>query len=399
MNGASRLRFASRMDAVAPSAVREILKAAEQPDILSLAGGLPAPELFPAAEIARAYADVLAHEPGGALQYGVTEGFGPLREWIAQRMTSQGIDTDASRVLITHGSQQGIDLMARVFLDAGDCVAVENPTYLAAIQAFNGFQAKVCAVESDDDGMLPDALEEALRTRRPKFLYVIPEFQNPKGTSFSLERRRRLLSLAAAHGVPVLEDNPYGELRFRGTSLPPLAALGSDATVVYLGTFSKTLAPGLRIGWMVAPPEIYRKLVISKQAADLHTATLAQRAAANLLERFDYEGHLKTLRAFYGERCETMLEGLKAPAFKAARWATPEGGLFLWIRLPPGLDDLALFQRALARKVAVVPGRSFFCEPGHHGFVRLNFSNVAPAKIQEALRRLGEAMAEGIREA
>jgi 2-aminoadipate transaminase len=387
------LRLARRMTRMPPSAVREILKVAEQPDVLSFAGGLPAPELFPIAEIADAYAKVLADEGRAALQYSTTEGFGPLREWVVARLARRGIRASADQVLITNGSQQGIDLVARTVLDPGDTVAVESPSYLAALQTFAGCEADFLIVGSDDDGMQVEALERAVEIGpSPKLVYVVPEFHNPKGTTLSLERRARLVRLCQVHRIPLLEDDPYGELRFRGEPPPPLAAIDDGGVVVHLGTFSKTLAPGMRLGWLVGPREIVRAATIVKQAADLHTGTLAQRAAASLLARFDYDGHLAGLRRAYGERCLAMLAALEQHLPPGTRWTNPDGGLFVWAELPSGISADDVFADALREKVAFVPGSAFFADSPRHEFLRLNYSNRPPELIAEGMARLGRVV-------
>jgi 2-aminoadipate transaminase len=386
------LRLARRMARMPPSAVREILKIAEQPDVLSFAGGLPAPELFPVEAIAEAHAEALANEGRAALQYSATEGYGPLREWVVARLGRRGIRLTTDQVLITNGSQQGIDLVARVLLDPGDTVAVENPSYLAALQTFSGCEANFLSVGSDDDGMDVEALEQTILERSPKLIYVVPEFHNPKGTTLSRERRERLVRLCQAHRIPVLEDDPYGELRFRGEASPPLAALDDAGVVVHLGTFSKTLAPGMRLGWLVGPRELVRAATIAKQAADLHTATLAQRAAAVLLSRFDYDAHLMQLRRVYGERCEAMLGALKRHLPQGTRWTRPDGGLFIWAELPFGVSADEIFADALREKVAFVPGSAFFADSVRCEFLRLNYSNRPPELIEEGIHRLGRVV-------
>ena len=387
------LRLARRMELMPPSAVREILKVAEQPDVLSFAGGLPAPELFPVDAIAESYAQVLADEGRAALQYSTTEGFGPLREWVCARMARRGVRVTTDQVLITNGSQQGIDLMARIFLDPGDIVAVENPSYLAALQTFAGCEATFMVADSDDDGMVVESLERAIHERRPKLIYIVTEFHNPKGTTLSLERRRRLVRLAQAHRIPILEDNPYGELRFRGEAPPPLAALDDEGVVMHLGTFSKTLAPGMRLGWMVGPREMVRAATIAKQAADLHTGTLAQRAAARLLKTFDYDGHLAALRPIYGERCVAMLRALEKHLPPGTRWTKPDGGLFVWAELPERMSADEIFADALREKVAFVPGSAFFADAPKRQFLRLNYSNRPADLIEEGMARLGRVVA------
>jgi 2-aminoadipate transaminase len=386
------LSFARRMARMPPSAVREILKVTEQPEVLSFAGGLPAPELFPVEAIAEAHARVLARDGRAALQYSTTEGFGPLREWVAARLARRGIRASADQVLITNGSQQGIDLVARLFLDPGDTVALENPSYLAALQTFAGCEASFLPVASDDDGMDVDELEAAVASRRPKLVYVVSEFHNPKGTTLSRARRERLVRLCQAHRVPLLEDNPYGELRFRGEEPPPLAALDDGGVTIHLGTFSKTLAPGMRLGWLVGPKDIVRTATIAKQAADLHTATLAQRAAVELLRTFDYDAHLARLRPVYGERCAAMLGALLRHLPPTARWTRPDGGLFIWAELPAGVSADEIFADAVREKVAFVPGSAFYADAPRREMMRLNYSNCPPDLIEEGIARLGRVV-------
>ncbi len=383
------LRLARRVGRMPPSAVREILKVAEQADVLSFAGGLPAPELFPTEAIAAAYSEVLANEGRAALQYSTTEGFAPLREWIAARMVGKGIRATTDDVLITNGSQQGIDLVARVLLDPGDVVAVEDPSYLAALQNFGGCEAEVVPVHSDAGGMDVDALAELVKARKPKLIYIVPDFQNPTGTTLALERRARIVEIAETHRIPLLEDGPYSELRFRGDHLPPLASYDRGGVVIHLGTFSKTLAPGLRIGWMTGPKEILRAATIAKQAADLHTGTLAQRAAAALLRHFDFDANLAMLRGHYGERCGAMMAALDKHMPEGMSWTRPDGGMFTWMALPKGLVADDLFAEALREKVAFVPGTSFFAGEPRLEYLRLNYSNRSAEFIDEGMRRLG----------
>ncbi|MHB8873887.1 MAG: aminotransferase-like domain-containing protein [Myxococcaceae bacterium] len=394
MSARSPLGFgvASRMSQMAASAVREILKVTERPEIISFAGGLPAPELFPVEALAQAHAEVFAREGPAALQYSTTEGHGPLREWICARLARRGIQATPERVLVTSGSQQGIDLVSKLLLDPGDAVLVENPTYLAALQTFRGFEAKLVPVDSDDEGMRVDQVERALRLRRPKLIYLVTDFSNPKGTSLSLERREKLLRLAVEHRVPILEDDPYGELRYRGAPVPPIASMDDCGQVIYLSTFSKTLAPGMRVAWAVGSAEVIRSLTVAKQATDLHTGTLAQRAVARLLETFDLDGHLDRLRGAYGARCQAMLAALEEHFPRGARWTHPEGGMFLWAELPGRVRGEDLLAAALKRQVAFVPGTSFFAGAPRSEFVRLNFSNRPPEVIAEGIRRIAEAL-------
>ncbi|EPX60272.1 Aspartate aminotransferase (AspB-4) [Cystobacter fuscus DSM 2262] len=385
--------LSQRMSRMKASAVREILKVAERPDVLSFAGGLPAPELFPVEAIAQAHAESFAEEGRAALQYSTTEGYGPLREWIRAHLGERGLRVGVDQVLITNGSQQGIELVAKVMLDPGDLVVVENPSYLAALQTFSGYEASYAVVGSDDDGMRVDELERLITSRKPKLIYLVPNFQNPKGTTLSLERRHALVRFAQRHRILILEDNPYGELRFRGEHLPSLASLDEEGVVVSLGSFSKTLAPGLRIGWMVGPRDVLRAVTVVKQAADLHTATVAQRATARLLTRFDFNAHLEHLRVVYGERCMAMLDSMKRHMPAGTRWTQPDGGMFVWAELPRGMSAEALFPLALEKRVAFVPGAPFYAAEPRHEFMRLNFSNRPPELLEEGMRRLGAVIA------
>jgi len=381
-------RFASRMSRMPVSAIREILKVTEQPEIISFAGGLPAPELFPVAAIAQAHADVFADEGPAALQYSTTEGWRPLREWIARRMQTRGIAATADRVLITTGSQQGIDLVGKVFIERGDAVVVENPCYLAALQAFSGYEASFISIDSDEEGMRVDQIENALKHSSPKLIYIVSEFSNPKGTTLPYGRRQKLIELSARYRVPILEDNPYSELRYTGEQQQPLAALDRDGLVVHISTFSKTLSPGMRLGWLIASEPIFQMVVVGKQAADLHTSTIEQRAAARLLDSFDYDGHVAHLCEVYGERCKAMLSAMERYFPAEARWTRPEGGLFLWVELPERVSAEELFEEAIAERVAFVPGTSFFACERKLNFLRLNFSNQKPEMIEEGIRRI-----------
>jgi 2-aminoadipate transaminase len=387
--------FARRLAGMGVSTIREILKVTEQPEVISFAGGLPAPEVFPVEALARAHAEVFAEEGAAACQYSTTEGWRPLREWVAGRMRKRGITTASpERVLITSGSQQGIDLVAKIFLDPGDAVVVENPCYLAALQVFNGFEAKVVAVGSDDGGMRVDEVERAIAgaARPPKFIYVVSQFHNPKGTTLAPERRRRLLDIARRHGVPVVEDDPYGELRYRGAPVAPLAATDDDGLVIYLSTFSKTLSPGMRVGWAHSSAEVFRALVRAKQAADLHTNTSQQRAASRLLASFDFDAHVEKIKSVYGARRDTMLAALAEYFPPEAHWTRPDGGLFLWVELPGSVRADELFREAIRERVAFVPGAPFFAADARHNFMRLNFSNCRPDLIEVGVRRLGDLL-------
>jgi len=383
-------RFARRMSTVRPSTIREILKVTEQADIISFAGGLPAPELFPVAEILAATEHVLSEGGAGALQYGPSEGFQPLRECFAEESRKRGIACTADDILIMTGSQQPLDLAGKIFLDAGDCVLTENPTYMAAIQAFQSYEVRFAAAPTDEEGLIPEALPELIEREQPKFLYTIPNFQNPTGVTLTAERRCRLYEIAARYGLIVVEDDPYGALRYAGKYIPPIKSLDTEGIVIYHSTVSKTIAPGLRIGWVVASEEIRRKLTIAKQAADLHSSSLDQRIVHRYLTEFDSQGHIELIRKSYGERFAIMNVALREKMPAGFTWTHPEGGMFLWVTCPEGTDTNALMRQALERKVLFVPGQDFFPDASGRRFMRLNFSNASREKIREGIGRLAE---------
>lgn len=393
-------RYAQRTLGMTSSAIRELLKLTADPGIISFAGGLPAPEVFPVAEVAAAADRVLGMHGAAALQYSTTEGYLPLRELLVRHMGRYGIAVGPDNVLITSGSQQALDLVGKLFLNPGDRVLTEAPTYIGAIQAFTAYQAHCLTVPIDDDGLRVDVLEQALRAG-PKFLYVLPNFQNPAGVTISLERRRRLIELASHYGTPIVEDDPYGQLRYEGEHLPPIVKIDAEfhgcangerafrGGVLYLGTLSKTLAPGLRLGWIVAPEEVVRRLVQMKQGTDLHTGTFVQMLAYETARGGFLDGHVRRIRKVYGERRDAMLAALEREFPAEVRWTRPEGGLFLWVTLPRGIDSSAVLQDALREKVAFVPGASFFPDGGGEESFRLNFSYCRPEVIEEGIRRLG----------
>lgn len=380
--------FARRMEQMRPSTIREILKVTAQPDVISFAGGLPAPELFPMDDIRRAADSVLTQHGSRALQYSQSEGVPKLREWIAAEMGRRGIRARAEDVLVTNGSQQVLDLVGKLFLNPGDVVLTENPTYLAAIQAFQTFEVRFVPVPTDGDGLIPEALPALIKQHRPKFLYTIPNFQNPTGITLTAARREALARVAAEHGLTVVEDDPYGKLRYRGADIPPVKSWDTAGRVIYASTFSKTIAPGLRTGWVVAPPEIFNRLLILKQASDLHTSSFDQLVAHAYLTQSDPAAHLEKIRRAYGERFELLDTALRTEMPAGYRWTKPEGGMFLWITGPENLDALELLKRAIAEKVAFVPGRDFFPADGGRNFLRLNYSNSTPERIREGVRRL-----------
>lgn len=426
-------RCAQRMQSMKGSAIRELLKLTENPDIISFGGGMPAPEVFPVAAFRAAAERVLAKDAKCALQYSATEGYRPLREWIAKKMATYGIESAPENVLITSGSQQALDLLGKVLINPGDLILTEKPTYLGALQAWRAYQAEFTTVPIDKDGMQVDLLEEALTTG-PKFMYILPNFHNPGGVTLSLERRRRLIEFSDRYGVPIIEDDPYGELRYEGDHLPSLVVIDSErlklrqghgtntaeyyddakpvngngraymrGNVIYLSTFSKTLAPGLRLAWMVAPVEVIQRCTVAKQGMDLHTATLNQLIAHEILtggeegEEF-LKGHVRLIREVYRERRDVMLTAMKRHFPTEVNWTEPAGGLFLWVTLPEYLDAAVLLEHAINKKVAYVPGSAFHPAGDGRNTLRLNFSFCNPEKINEGIKRLGQVFSQAIEE-
>lgn len=385
--------YATRAEGMRASDIREILKITAQPEIISLAGGLPAPELFPIDEYRRAFEWVLESDGAQALQYGQSEGYRPLRELLAERLSQFGIACSGDDILITNGSQQALDLIGKLLLDPGDAVIVEKPTYLGALQAFNQYQPTYAVVPMDDDGMRVDELEQMLaRGLRAKFIYAIPNFQNPTGRTLSLERRKQLLDVANHYGVPIVEDDPYGELRYEGEHLPTLKSLDTTGCVIYLGTFSKILAPGFRLGWIVACPEFMEGLMHGKQPADLHTGMIQQMATYEVSKNGFIDKHVERIKAFYKERRDVMLRALEEHFPAEAHYNRPVGGLFVWAELPRHVDTRELLVEAIQEKVAFVPGQGFHPDLSGTNTMRLNFSNVPPDQLREGVRRLGVAI-------
>lgn len=386
--------LARRMEWLRASDIREMLKVTQRPDMISLAGGLPAPEIFPVRELAAAAARIFDESGEIALQYATSEGHLPLREKIAARMNAiYGTAFSAAEILVTTGSQQALDLAAKLFLDEGDVVLCESPTYLAAIQAFDVFHPRWVEVATDDDGMDPEALEAALAAApRAKLVYVIPNSQNPSGRTWTLERRRRFMEVVARHAVTVIEDNPYGEICYDGEPLPSLASLDRQGQVICLGTFSKTVAPGLRVGWIAVHGPLYGKLTILKGSSDLHTSTFTQLLLDAYLAGGTLDANIRRTRALYRERRDAMIAALERELPAGVRFTRPSGGLFIWLELPAGLDARALLPLCLERGVAFVPGGGFFPNGSRENTARLNFSNMPVERIVEGVRRLGEAM-------
>jgi 2-aminoadipate transaminase len=401
-------RYAQRTQRMGSSAIRELLKLTEKPELISFAGGLPAPDVFPVEDFQAACDRVLTQFGPQALQYSTTEGYLPLREMICRHTARYDIHTTPENILITSGSQQALDLIGKVFINPGDRILVEDPTYLGALQAWNAYGAEYVTIPIDDDGMVTDRLEEILRTG-PKFIYVLPNFQNPTGVTLALERRRRLIEVADRYGIPIIEDDPYGQLRYEGRHLPSVVALDNQfrdngsapyrGNVIYLSTFSKTLAPGLRLAWVIAPHEVIRKLVQAKQGADLHTSSFNQMVAYEVSRGGFLDRHVWMIRRVYGERRDLMLEAMEEFFPGTARWTHPQGGLFLWATLPEGLRSADVLAAAVAQKVAFVPGMPFYACGGGENTMRLNFSNASPQNIRLGIERLGSVIKEQLLQA
>ena len=384
-------KLATRTKRMGRSVIRELLKFTQMPDIISFAGGLPAPEVFPVREFRESSSFVLDESPERALQYGMTEGFLPLRRYLADKVSKYGIPAVPENILMTNGSQQALDLLGKVFISPGDTVLTEAPTYLGAIQAWNAYEPRFVTVPLDDDGMQVDKVEKVLEREKVKYLYVLPNFHNPAGTTMPLDHRKKLVEIAARHGVFIVEDDPYGELRYEGMDIAPIISLHKENTV-YLGTFSKTLAPGIRLGWMIAPEVAMERLVQAKQGADLHTGTYVQMLAYDIASRGILKRHVQTVRQVYRERRDVMLAAMEEHFPKEVAWTRPQGGLFVWVRCPEGVDTEPLLEKALEEKVAFVPGFAFFPDGSGKNAMRLNFSAMPPDKIQVGIKRLGRVL-------
>jgi 2-aminoadipate transaminase len=396
-------RYAHRIKQMSSSVIRELLKLTEQPDIISFGGGLPAPDVFPVEEFREACNYVLDHFGAQALQYSTTEGYRPLREMIARHTSRYAVEVTPDNILITSGSQQALDFMGRLFINRGDYIVVESPTYLGALQAWNAYGAQYIPVRTDENGMIVDELEAALRVG-PKFMYILPNFQNPSGVTLSLERRKKLIELADKYGVPIVEDDPYGQLRYEGDHIPSLVTLDSQyrgydgecysGNVIYLSTFSKLLAPGLRLAWVIAPEQVISKLVMTKQGADLHTASFNQYVAYEVGKGGFLDEHVKVIRSTYKERRDVMLEMMEEMFPPEVHWTRPQGGMFLWGILPEFMDAADVLKVAIERKVAFVPGAAFHATGGGDNTMRLNFSYSSPDVIREGITRLGVTLKE-----
>ncbi|MVX64722.1 aminotransferase class I/II-fold pyridoxal phosphate-dependent enzyme [Clostridium chromiireducens] len=390
--------YAERMSNLKASEIREILKVTQRPEVISFAGGLPAPELFPINEIKEVNRIVLEEDGESVLQYTTTEGYNPLREWCADRMNKRlGTNFEYDNILITHGSQQALDLSGKVFLNKGDIVLCESPTYLAAISAFKAYECNFIEVPTDDDGMIISELEDLLKTtENVKMIYVIPEFQNPTGRTWSIARRKAIAELASKYNVIVLEDNPYGELRFEGKTLPSIKSFDNSGHVLCMGTFSKIFCPGYRIGWIAGHKELIQKYILVKQCTDLQCNTIAQRDIAKYLELYDIDKHIEKIREVYRERCDLAFNTMEREFPKEVKFKKPQGGLFMWIELPNKINARDVLEKCLERNVAFVPGGSFFPNGGHENTFRINFSNMPNERIVEGIKCIGEVLKEYI---
>jgi 2-aminoadipate transaminase len=379
-------------------AIKDLLKTMQRPDVIALSAGSPAPSSFPVAELSAAFSAVLTEQGASSLQYGISEGYIPLRQWVSARVSRQGIQCGTENVLIGNGSQQILDLIARILLNPGDYVAVENPTYLAALQIFKGYQAQLLPIPMDQDGMLVDQLEAVIQTKRPKFIYVIPTFQNPTGVSMSLERRRRLAELAARYEIPVIEDNPYGELHYEGEALPVIKSLADSPWLLYAGTASKIIAPGLRLGWLVAHPDFIDRVATAKQTTDVLSNSLTQRAVHRYVTDNDLDAHIETIVKQYRIQRDMMMAAMEQYFPVGVKWQIPHGGMFVWVTLPEGMDAAALLPMVIEQaKVSYVPGTPFYADNSGANTLRLNFSNPTPELITEGIERLGKVLKNQIK--
>jgi 2-aminoadipate transaminase len=384
-------QLSERARKLTSSAIREILKVTERPEVISFAGGLPSPATFPVEEMRVACDRILRDSPAAALQYSATEGYLPLREWVAQRYSVNGASIRPSQVLITTGSQQALDLLGKVLIDPASRVLVETPTYLGALQSFSMYEPNYVQVPTDEHGLIPSSLDATL-TAGARLLYAQPNFQNPTGRRLSLERRTALAAFAQHAGFPVIEDDPYGALDYAGAPLPTMLSMAPDH-IVHLGSFSKVLSPGMRVGYIIAPEELHFKLVQAKQATDLHTPSLTQRIVYEVVKDGFLETHIPKIRALYRDQCAAMLASLEQHMPAGVEWNRPEGGMFVWVKLPKHgdkhIDTMKLLEQSIEQHVAFVPGGPFFANEAEHNTLRLSFVTVPPAKIDEGVAKLG----------
>jgi len=383
-------QFSERAAQLQSSFIREILKITQRPEIISFAGGLPSPATFPVERMKQAYDKVLSENGKVALQYGPTDGYAPLREWIAASLSVQGSTILPEQILMTSGSQQALDLLGKVLIDEGSRVLVETPSYLGALQAFSVYQPEFKSVATDEHGLVPSSLEGIAEGAR--MLYSLPNFQNPTGRSLSLERRHELVETCARLGVPLIEDDPYGSLSYKGEPMPKMVAMNPDG-VIYMGSFSKVLTPGIRLGYVCAPLPLVRRLELAKQAADLHTAQLTQMVVHEVVKDGFLDQHIPTIRKLYGDQCQAMLAAMKEHFPAGVSWTEPEGGMFIWVTLPPQVDAMKLLEQSLAARVAFVPGAPFYANDPASNTLRLSFVTVPPERIREGIAVLGKLIA------
>lgn len=392
------LTYAKRMDNIKASEIRELLKLTQKPEIISFAGGLPAPESFPIEQFIKISKEVLEKSGEQALQYGPTEGFQPLREAIVERMAKVKVDLKADNILVTSGSQQGLDFAAKLFINPGDVILCESPTYLGAINAFKAYEPKFVEIDMDDYGMDMEQLEKALKENdNVKFIYAIPDFQNPSGKTWTVERRKELVELANKYNVAIIEDNPYGELRFEGEVLPAIKHFDTEGRVAFLGTFSKILCPGLRLGWVAAEKEFLEKFILLKQGADLQSSTISQMEVAKFFELYDINDHIQKIIDLYKVRRDLMLKTMEEEFPKEVTFTYPEGGLFTWVVLPEYMNARELAVEALKENVAYVPGGSFYPNGGNENTFRLNYSNMDEERIVEGIKKLGKVIKDAMK--
>ena len=387
--------YSDRVKNIKASEIREILKLTQRPEIISFAGGLPAPELFPIEALKTVSVKVLETMGKEALQYSTTEGYDPLRVKIAERMARVGITATKDDILITNGSQQGLDFSGKVFINPGDYVLCESPSYLGAINAFKAYECEFKEIETDAEGMNIAHLEQVIQaTPKAKFIYVIPDFQNPSGRTWSTERRKGLVEIANRFNMVIIEDNPYGELNFEEQTYNAVKSYDTEGRVIYLGTFSKTFSPGIRIGWVLASPEILNKYIMVKQGADLQSSSISQRELNMYLDMYDFDAHIASIKSVYKKRRDLMMSTIKAEFPEQVKYIMPTGGLFAWVELPKHIDTRKVLEVAIQNLVAFVPGGSFFPNGGQENFMRLNFSNMPEEKIVEGIQRLGKILRE-----
>ena len=383
-------QFSERAQGLQSSFIREILKITQRPEIISFAGGLPSPATFPVERMRAAYDKVLLDAGKVALQYGPTDGYAPLREWIADSLSTQGSKILPEQILMTSGSQQALDLIGKVLIDEGSRVLVETPSYLGALQAFSVYRPEFASVATDDDGLVPSSIAAVAKDAR--LLYSLPNFQNPTGRSLSKARRHELVETCASLGLPLIEDDPYGALSYSGEPMPKMVAMNPEG-VIYMGSFSKVLTPGIRLGYVCAPLPMVRRLELAKQAADLHTAQLTQMVVHEVVKDGFLDEHIPTIRTLYGNQCRAMLDAMAEHFPAQVSWTRPEGGMFIWVTLPKSVDAMKLLDQAIASRVAFVPGAPFYATDPETNTLRLSFVTVPPERIREGIAILGKLIA------